>query len=65
MSSDYITFTIKEEKGIALIAHDNEKPKEQGDIGETPSLRDRDHIQDDRGRHGAFHTRIQQRPAGR
>lgn len=27
MSSDYITFTIKEEKGIALIAHDNEKPK--------------------------------------
>lgn len=27
MSDGYITFTIKEEKGIALIAHDNEKPK--------------------------------------
>lgn len=27
MSNDYITFTIEEKKGIALIAHDNEKPK--------------------------------------
>lgn len=27
INSDYITFTIKEKKGIALIAHDNEKPK--------------------------------------
>lgn len=27
MAKDYITFTIKEKKGIALIAHDNEKPK--------------------------------------
>ena len=27
MNSDYITFTIKEKKNIALIAHDNEKPK--------------------------------------
>ncbi len=27
MSDGYITFTIREEKGIALIAHDNEKPK--------------------------------------
>lgn len=27
MSSDYITFTIREKKNIALIAHDNEKPK--------------------------------------
>ncbi len=25
--SDYITFTIEEKKDIALIAHDNEKPK--------------------------------------
>lgn len=27
MNSDYITFTIREKKNIALIAHDNEKPK--------------------------------------
>ena len=27
MSSDYITFTIGKKKNIALIAHDNEKPK--------------------------------------
>ena len=27
MNHDYITFTIEEKKGIALIAHDNEKPK--------------------------------------
>lgn len=27
MNSDYITFTIEEKKDIALIAHDNEKPK--------------------------------------
>lgn len=27
MSNDYITFTIEEKKGIALIAHDNEKLK--------------------------------------
>ncbi len=27
MDGKYITFTIKEKKGIALIAHDNEKPK--------------------------------------
>ena len=27
MSDDYITFTIEEKKDIALIAHDNEKPK--------------------------------------
>lgn len=27
MNNDYITFTIEEKKGIALIAHDNEKPK--------------------------------------
>ena len=27
MSSDYITFTIGKKKDIALIAHDNEKPK--------------------------------------
>jgi len=27
MNSDYITFTIKSKKNIALIAHDNEKPK--------------------------------------
>lgn len=27
MNNDYITFTIPEQKHIALIAHDNEKPK--------------------------------------
>ncbi len=27
MTNDYITFTIKAQKNIALIAHDNEKPK--------------------------------------
>lgn len=27
MDGNYITFTIEEKKGIALIAHDNEKPK--------------------------------------
>ncbi|MFV0529559.1 MAG: methylglyoxal synthase [Lachnospiraceae bacterium] len=27
MSQEYITFTIEEKKDIALIAHDNEKPK--------------------------------------
>ena len=27
MASDYITFTIGKKKNIALIAHDNEKPK--------------------------------------
>ncbi len=27
MAKDYITFTINEKKDIALIAHDNEKPK--------------------------------------
>ncbi|MGI6070174.1 MAG: methylglyoxal synthase [Blautia sp.] len=27
MNDDYITFTIEEKKDIALIAHDNEKPK--------------------------------------
>ena len=27
MAEDYITFTIGEKKNIALIAHDNEKPK--------------------------------------
>lgn len=27
MDGKYITFTIEERKGIALIAHDNEKPK--------------------------------------
>lgn len=27
MNNDYITFTIDRKKGIALIAHDNEKPK--------------------------------------
>lgn len=27
MGNDYIKFTIEEKKGIALIAHDNEKPK--------------------------------------
>ncbi|MCD2493434.1 methylglyoxal synthase [Lacrimispora sp. NSJ-141] len=27
MKEDYITFTIAEKKNIALIAHDNEKPK--------------------------------------
>ena len=27
MNQDYITFTIGEKKNIALIAHDNEKPK--------------------------------------
>ena len=27
MNSDYITFTIGKKKDIALIAHDNEKPK--------------------------------------
>lgn len=27
INSDYITFTIEKKKGIALIAHDNEKPK--------------------------------------
>lgn len=27
MSQEYITFTIGSKKNIALIAHDNEKPK--------------------------------------
>ncbi|MGL5436719.1 MAG: methylglyoxal synthase [Lachnospiraceae bacterium] len=27
MTNDYITFTIQSQKNIALIAHDNEKPK--------------------------------------
>lgn len=27
MNNDFITFTIEEQKDIALIAHDNEKPK--------------------------------------
>lgn len=27
MTADYITFTITQQKNIALIAHDNEKPK--------------------------------------
>ena len=27
MKDEYMTFTIKKKKNIALIAHDNEKPK--------------------------------------
>lgn len=41
MSSDYITFTIKEEKGIALIAHDNEKPKLIGWCQENKEILER------------------------